>query len=45
MNRRDLLTALGLGSAALLALPALGFDVVYASQMNLNYRVDADSRR
>jgi len=45
MNRRNLLTALGLGSGALLALPALGFDVVYASQMNLNERVEADSRR
>jgi hypothetical protein len=45
MNRRNILTAIGLGSGALHALPAMGFDVVHACRMNLNYRVEADSRR
>jgi hypothetical protein len=45
MSRRNLLTALGRGSGALLALPATGFDVVHACRMNLNDRVEADSRR
>lgn len=45
MNRRNLLTALGLGSGALLFFSAMGFDIVCASQMNLDDRVEADSRR